>query len=243
MNKLLALLGAVGFVFITAIFLQEGNNSLDSYACYRPLKNSVEVIQCDAKPPYKDISGNTIYPTETYSVSVDISGLPENCKGWIHLPNSSISYPVMQCADNAYYKTYDCYNSKNAYGAIYLDCNNSADDKTLIIYGNSPLGNYSMFSELEKVRTDYFYDEYSTFYLNFGKGHLDLKPYTVIGYLYFYDEVQSFKPEDFVNKVMTEGILFEERKLSDDKQHICLVAFENGLAADSTLFVVLEAVE
>ena len=81
--------------------------------------------------------------------------------GWIDIPGTDITYPVVQAADNAYYLNHGFNGQKSGSGAIFMDCRNAAglsDDHT-IIYGHN-MRNGSMFGSLRKYRDSDYRDSH-----------------------------------------------------------------------------------
>lgn len=78
--------------------------------------------------------------------------------GWLHIPNTEISYPVMFLeGDNDFYLHRLPDGSKNFAGSIFLDgSSDGIKSENLIIYGHN-MRNGSMFGRLKKwLDTDYF---------------------------------------------------------------------------------------
>ncbi|MFO7612451.1 MAG: class B sortase, partial [Clostridia bacterium] len=78
----------------------------------------------------------------------------EDIRGYIKIPGTNISYPVVQGIDNKFYLERDVYGKKTISASIFMDYRNNAkdlDDNT-IIYGHNL--NTTMFNDL-----DYFVDE------------------------------------------------------------------------------------
>lgn len=92
--------------------------------------------------------------------------------GWIKVNNTKVNYPVYQTADNDYYLTHNQQKKRSAYGAIYIDCDNTVTsekiDKNLVIYGHE-MKNGSMFGSLKKLRSLDFYKQNPT--VNFSTIH------------------------------------------------------------------------
>lgn len=89
-----------------------------------------------------------------------------NIIGWILIPDTDISYPIVQGQDNDYYLTHTFENKENYAGAIFLDAYAQRDfkDKNTIIYGhNVKYG--TMFADLEKFKDAAFYNKHPYVYL------------------------------------------------------------------------------
>lgn len=101
--------------------------------------------------------------------SVDFSKLTsinDNIKGWLWIPNTVISYPLLQGEDNEKYLhiTYD--KQSSIFGSIFLDfrCNSDFGDSNTIIYGHN-MKNGSMFGSLKQYRDESFYKKHKYIYI------------------------------------------------------------------------------
>ena len=76
--------------------------------------------------------------------------------GYIHIPNTKISYPMVQCEDNDFYLKHGFDGHPLAVGAIFVDFRNKRNietDRNIIIYGHNML-NGSMFCDATKFVDD-----------------------------------------------------------------------------------------
>ena len=82
----------------------------------------------------------------------------EDVVGWLEIPNTSISYPVLQGIDNEYYMTHNYKKEKSKNGSIFLDSKYdwTIPSSNLLIYGHN-LNNGTMFQELLKYSSESFY--------------------------------------------------------------------------------------
>ena len=80
--------------------------------------------------------------------------------GWVRIPNTSIDYPVVQCADNSFYLTHDILKQKASAGTLFIDNRNSGGfaDFNTVIYGHN-MKNGSMFGELNNFSNTAFFTE------------------------------------------------------------------------------------
>ena len=104
-------------------------------------------------------------PLKTY----DYSGLAnenQDFRFWLDIPNTNISYPVVQSADNDEYlrKTFD--GNKRSSGSIFIDANirDYQKSKNLIIHGHN-MKSGSMFGILPSYRNIDFYNRHPLIYL------------------------------------------------------------------------------
>ena len=80
----------------------------------------------------------------------------EDVMGWIYIPDTDISYPILRSKDNKEYLklTWDLKNS--VAGSIFLEHENNVDlsDFNTLIYGHN-MKNDTMFGDLENYRKMY----------------------------------------------------------------------------------------
>jgi sortase B len=88
-----------------------------------------------------------------------LASISPDSVGWIWIPDSDISYPLVQGRDNQFYltRTYD--GGYNKLGSIFLDYRISGDfkAKNTIIYGHN-MKSDAMFGTLEKFRDQAYVD-------------------------------------------------------------------------------------
>lgn len=90
----------------------------------------------------------------------DLSRINPDALGWIVIPDTGISYPLLQAEDNEYYLRHTWQRESSIVGAIFMDCRSSVDmtDFNTIIYGHnmrdkSMFGSLSDYLEQEHWRT------------------------------------------------------------------------------------------
>ncbi len=106
---------------------------------------------------------------ETVPISVNFDELKtsyDDVIGWIYSENTPINYPIVQGKDNDYYLRRLPNGKWDIAGSIFADFRNSPDfsDLNTIIYGHN-MKNDSMFGELEKYKTQEYYDAHPVMYL------------------------------------------------------------------------------
>lgn len=91
--------------------------------------------------------------------------------GWILIPNTVISYPVVQGDDNSYYLKRTWRLSSSVVGAIFMEVECSADfsDFNTIIYGHR-MNNGTMFAGLSKYKNESYYLSHPTVYVTDDAG-------------------------------------------------------------------------
>ena len=91
--------------------------------------------------------------------------------GWILVPNTKLSYPLVQGRDNSYYLNHTWRKSRNSVGAIFLECQNSPDlsDFNTIIYGHR-MNNRSMFGTLHSYQDQSYWAKHPCLYITDDNG-------------------------------------------------------------------------
>lgn len=86
--------------------------------------------------------------------------------GWIAIPGTQLSFPLLQGEDNDFYLHHDIYGQESRYGAIFVDY--KADiyggESNMVIYGHH-MRNGSMFGSLEEYGSRSYYEEHPSFFL------------------------------------------------------------------------------
>ncbi|MEG1988702.1 MAG: class B sortase, partial [Oscillibacter sp.] len=91
--------------------------------------------------------------------------------GWILIPNTPVSYPLVQGADNQYYLKRNWKTWTSVVGSIFMECKNSSDfsDFNTIIYGHR-MNNGSMFAFLKHYKQQSTYDAHPAIYITDDAG-------------------------------------------------------------------------
>ena len=159
--------GLAGSIYQIAGQLREFRESGDSYT---DLEAYIELPEDHADPTAPEAiptgSGETV-PGEPQVLwpTVDFAALSEinpDVVGWIYIEDTEINYPVVQGSDNQYYLKHLFSGEYNSSGCIFLDSRVAADfsDWHSILYGHH-MKNGTMFSGLDKYKTQEYYDAHS----------------------------------------------------------------------------------
>ncbi len=136
-------------------------------------------------------------------IAVDFQGLTQvngDILAWLHIPNSVISYPVLQGEDNQSYlhTTYD--GRYSAAGSLFVDYRISGDltDQNTIIYGHN-MSSGAMFGDLDSYRSASYLSQHPYFFLLTDGGYLRYEIFSVMVtaatsdvYNYVFAEEDSF---------------------------------------------------
>ena len=114
-----------------------------------PAPETPETPEAPEKPVYVDPYADALR-------NMDFTALREvnsDVLGWIMIPGTPISYPLLQGEDNQYYLKHTWKKWSSAVGAIFLECQNSPDlsDFNTIVYGHR-MNNGSMFASLKNYK-------------------------------------------------------------------------------------------
>ena len=106
--------------------------------------------------------------------NMDFSALREvnsDVLGWIMIPGTVISYPLLQGTDNQYYLKHTWKKWTSAVGAIFLECKNSRDlsDFNTVIYGHR-MNNGSMFASLKNYKKQSYWAAHPCVYITDDSG-------------------------------------------------------------------------
>lgn len=114
-----------------------------------------EVVYVD---PYADALRNMDF-TALREVNDDVLG-------WILIPGTNLSYPVVQGGDNSYYLNHTWKKTRNSVGAIFLEHTNSRDlsDFNTIIYGHR-MNDRSMFGILKHYQDLSYWSDHPCIYI------------------------------------------------------------------------------
>ncbi|MBR5047327.1 MAG: class B sortase, partial [Eubacterium sp.] len=97
---------------------------------------------------------------EDGGTSIDFESLQKrnpDIVAWIHIPDTTIDYPVVQGSDNAYYLNHTAAGQENSSGAIFLDagCDTAFSGDNYIIYGHN-MRTKKMFGCLKELYDPYY---------------------------------------------------------------------------------------
>jgi len=97
-------------------------------------------------------------PDKDFLADMDIRKLQEvnpDVLGWILIPGTEISYPLLQAGDNSYYLKHSWDGEENSCGSIFYDYRSSPEDWNAVIYGHN-MRNGSMFAGLHNYEEENF---------------------------------------------------------------------------------------
>ena len=87
-----------------------------------------------------------------------LSAVNPDIVGWLYLPDTSVSYPVVQGEDNSYYLKHLFDGTPNSAGCLFLDSRCEAlNGKHSVIYGHY-MKNGTLFASLEEYQSQEYYE-------------------------------------------------------------------------------------
>lgn len=155
------LLISLSFVGVRQWEYQKGNQEYETAEQVAELPE----LETDVEPELEGYQD----PYVNMFASMDLDALREvndDIIGWISIPYTQVSYPLLQGEDNDYYLNRTWKEVYNSVGSIFLECKNASDfsDFNTIIYGHR-MRNGSMFGELKYYKDIEFWKEHPSIYI------------------------------------------------------------------------------
>ena len=152
--------------------------------------------------------------------------------GYIEIPNTNISYPIMQGEDNNYYLKHLPNGDSNKIGSIFIDYrNNEFNDQNTIIYGHN-FNNGTMFSDLLNYKSSEFYKKHSNYKIYTSDKVLEVAIFAV----YIADATKDELPinfestdfDDYLDMVLESNLINSEVSIDSEDNLITLCTCSNG---------------
>lgn len=169
----------------------------------------------------------------------------KDCIGYLEVPGTSISYPIMQTRDNPnYYLNHDFDKNYSFYGTPYLSayCDLEKSDN-LIIYGHNINGG-KMFGALEQYKEKDFFDRHRKIYFTtdrrreyevFAVMSVNVRKFKYWKFIMARDEKDY---DEFVQKVLEHSMWNIGGKPKYKEQILMLSTCDNGKEDDWRIVVV-----
>lgn len=227
-TKISLLLLLVGMAVIAAVpFLKEKEAEKKSENGFKKIQESV---------------------TEKKDRTINVKKLKKenkDCIGYLEVPGTSISYPIMQTRDNPdYYLKHDFNKNYSYYGTPYLSayCDLEKSDN-LIIYGHN-INDGKMFGALEQYNNKNFFDRHRKIYLTTNKKK-EYKVFAVMSvnikefeYWKFAMARDKKDYDEFVEKVLEYSMWNTGKKPKYGEQMLMLSTCDNGKGDNWRIVVV-----
>lgn len=127
-------------------------------------------------------------------------------RGWITIPGTDLSLPVLQGEDNEFYLDHDFYKEKDRHGSIFADSGTdlAVFQPNTVLYGHH-MRDGSMFGQLEHYADEAYYREHPAFTFD---SCIENRTYEILAVVKVSLGDETFRYYDYKN--MTEEAEFEE---------------------------------
>lgn len=199
--------GSCGMLIRQLFQYQQGGRIYDGAAQLVEMPDLTEVQSVPAAPLPSEViseepSPETEAPTDPYADALEnmnfaaLREVNEDVLGWIMIPDTNLSYPLLQGEDNDYYLNHAWEKSRNAVGSIFVDYRSSADlsDFHTVIYGHR-MNNESMFGQLHNYKNAEYWEEHPKLYIADDNGS---HTYEIFA-MYMADSMETYQM-DFDNR-------------------------------------------
>ena len=187
--------------------------------------------------------------TEEPLQNISVEALREKSSdvvGWIEIPDTDLSYPLMQGKDNDYYLNHAWNGWESIAGSIFMDyqCSEDLTDFNTIVYGHR-MKDSSMFSTLKGYNKLEFWEDHPIVYIKNGES---VHRYEI--FAAYEAPVRSYTYEKKVHDETTrqavidfalERSVIDTRIIPEASQHILTMSTCTGKGYDSRW--VVQAVE
>jgi len=145
------------FCFSAVQMFKELKSYQDDQNAYDELNQFVEV---PVEQENEEIPETERIPQIDFESLMEIN---DDCIGWIYVPGTKISYPVVQTTNNDYYLKRLFNKTYGISGTVFLDARNDAEmtDRHMILYGHH-MKNGTMFANAEDYKDQLYADEHPT---------------------------------------------------------------------------------
>lgn len=179
-----------------------------------PAASAVLAASREPEPPQD--SARPLTPDAERLAQVDLLALREvngDVAGWIDIPGTELSYPLMQGPDNQYYLNRNWKNQASSGGSLFLEWTNRKDlsDFHTIVYGHR-MRDDSMFGTLKYYDSLDFWREHPCVYVAlYGRVYryeiFSAQQAEVRGIVYRLDLQQSGLEEEFVQYCVENSVI------------------------------------
>lgn len=261
----IALCIALTAVFATGIgnLVWQGYRAAENAAANREAQELAELP--DTAPPLQELpelpteqADPELQPEETGEpvfedafaaslLEVDLAALQavnEDVVGWIVIPDTPVSYPLLQGEDNSYYLNHTWEKEYNPGGSIFLECKNSPDlnNFNTIIFGHR-MSDSSMFNSLRHYDEQDYLEAHPRIYIATESGVRVYEIFaamkvTVTDPVYWLITTQESHKQPMVDFCLGNSVLTTELVPSAEDRFITLSTC-TGLTAGDDRWVVV----
>lgn len=118
-------------------------------------------------------------------------------KGWISIPGTVLSLPVVQGSDNSYYLDHDFYGRQDRHGTLFVDSGADLESGfNTVIYGHH-MRDGSMFGILKEYRSEELYREHPSFFISLLGEEREYEIFAVVRNDIFEGNKENFQYYDY----------------------------------------------
>lgn len=169
----------VAFVLCLAMVIFCGSQLVGIFLEYKEGTDEYDELKKYVEKELPDVSYNEDTSIEGEGEEVrgqriafeELKAQNEDVIGWIEIPDTEISYPLMQGDDDQYYLKHTFSGNENSAGSIFVEYQNKPDltDRHTIIYGHN-MKNGSMFGGLKEYRKASYLVDHPMIYIDLEDG-------------------------------------------------------------------------
>lgn len=133
--------------------------------------------------------------------------------GWITIPGTGLSYPLLQSEDNNYYLTHTWTKDKSSVGAIFLDRRSTGDLSgfNTVIYGHR-MRNGTMFASLKYYNKPDYWQEHPDVYIVNDSGVSRYRIFAaheagVQTVVYHFDITEETEKQEFIQYALDHSVI------------------------------------
>ena len=168
----LGLTGSLGMLLRQSVQLQAAEESYAQAGALAAPPDMEQPLTEASKSPAEEPAP----PADEYAarlLELDIGALQavnEEVLGWLEIPGTAVSYPLVQGTDNQYYLEHTWNKESSAAGAIFLEtqCNGDLSGFNTVVYGHR-MRDGSMFGSLKYYKEQSYREEHPFIYMTDGQ--------------------------------------------------------------------------
>ncbi len=185
-------------VLILLILIFIISASITAFFVYNKYKNKKE--NDDLKEIVSNVEESK--PNERIEKVKELQKENQDIIGWLEIPDSDISYPVLQGEDNEYYMTHNYKKEYSKDGSLFLDKDYdwSIPSTNLLIYGHNNMSSTEMFVGLMKYKEESYYKDHKKIRFTTDKEDAEYEILSVfLSRVYYKSETNVFRYYYFIN--------------------------------------------
>ncbi len=191
-------------------------------------------------PGFKDAAASALLETDLAA----LQAVNEDVVGWITIPGTPISYPLLQGTDNSYYLNHSWEKKYNPGGSIFLECKNSADlnNFNTIIFGHR-MSDSSMFNSLRHYSEQDYLEAHPRVYIVTEQGVRVYEIFaamkvTVTDPVYWLITTQEKYKQPMIDFCLENSVLSTDLTLTTEDRFLTLSTCTSMAAGDDRWVVV-----